>query len=274
LAELEEERRRLSQESEKAQRAAEQARAARATVEAEQMELERRRGSEDLQHHQRLKTELDQAAAEIRELLGALRSERSLEAATRAQNQVGAKVKEVEQRIQEDRERLGALQPPETPAEVKIGSWVRHPSLEADVEVVDLVGDEAVIAAGALKMRVPVSQLRAARGKKPKPRFARVESEQSLHRAQQAAAASWSGSEKRCDVRGLRLEDALREVDQFLDRLLRSGEESAVIVHGHGTGALKQGIRDALASSPYVRLYRPGEGHEGGDGVTIVAVRH
>ena len=70
-----------------------------------------------------------------------------------------------------------------------------------------------------------------------------------------------------------RAEDALAEVESFLDRGMRSGEESALIIHGHGTGALRQAIRDYLAASPYIRMFRPGENHEGGDGVTVVALR-
>jgi DNA mismatch repair protein MutS2 len=74
-------------------------------------------------------------------------------------------------------------------------------------------------------------------------------------------------------VRGLRAEDALREVEQFLDRTYRGGEAAALILHGHGTGALKAAIREYLDRSPYVRMYRPGDSSEGGDGVTVVALR-
>jgi DNA mismatch repair protein MutS2 len=77
----------------------------------------------------------------------------------------------------------------------------------------------------------------------------------------------------RCDVRGMRADEALREVEQFLDRALREGEASALIVHGHGTGALKGALREYLDASPYVGGYRPGESHEGGDGVTVVTLR-
>ncbi|HSP80651.1 MAG TPA: Smr/MutS family protein, partial [Myxococcaceae bacterium] len=77
----------------------------------------------------------------------------------------------------------------------------------------------------------------------------------------------------RCDVRGMRADDALTELENFLDRGMRSGEESALIIHGHGTGVLRQSIRDYLAASPYIRMFRPGESHEGGDGVTVVALR-
>ncbi len=67
-------------------------------------------------------------------------------------------------------------------------------------------------------------------------------------------------------------DDAVREVEQFLDRLFRGGELSAMIIHGHGTGALRHKIRQYLSTSPYIRLYRPGEGAEGGDGVTVVSL--
>ena len=80
--------------------------------------------------------------------------------------------------------------------------------------------------------------------------------------------------ERRLDVRGMRVEELIREVERFLDRLYAGGEPTAVILHGHGTGALKQALRDHLSASPYVGTYRPGERHEGGDAVTIVTFRH
>ena len=124
-------------------------------------------------------------------------------------------------------------------------------------------------------MRVPISELRAAKARPPRTQFGgRGESMgNAVRRAEQAAPAEWALGERRCDVRGLRLEDALREVEVFLDRLSRSEEEQALIIHGHGTGALKHAIRDYLDSSPYVRMYRPGASEEGGDGVTVVGLR-
>lgn len=274
LAELEDERRRYAGESERAQVAVQEAQAARASLEVERAEMERGRLTEELAHREQLKAELDRAAAEIRDLVTALQAERSRDAADRAQKEIAARLDQEQARIRVQRTRLEGPKPRELPADARIGAWVRHPSLDADVEIVDLMGEEAIVSAGALKMRVPVSELRAARGKKPTSGFApRAGAASSIRKAEQAAPAAWALSERRCDVRGLRLEDALREVDLFLDRLLRSGEESATIVHGHGTGALKHGVRELLASSPYVRIYRPGESHEGGDGVTIVAVR-
>ncbi len=72
----------------------------------------------------------------------------------------------------------------------------------------------------------------------------------------------------------MRVEELLREVDRFLDRLYSEGAPEAVILHGHGTGALKQALRDHLGASPYVTEFRAGDRHEGGDAVTVVTFRH
>jgi DNA mismatch repair protein MutS2 len=71
----------------------------------------------------------------------------------------------------------------------------------------------------------------------------------------------------------MRVEELVREVDAFLDRLLSEGAPDAVILHGHGTGALKQALRDHLQGSPYVASWRPGDVQEGGDAITWVGLR-
>ena len=61
--------------------------------------------------------------------------------------------------------------------------------------------------------------------------------------------------------------------EQFLDRCVGRGLRVAFLIHGHGTGALRKEIRDALRASSYVERSRPGEPREGGDGVTVVWLR-
>jgi DNA mismatch repair protein MutS2 len=72
------------------------------------------------------------------------------------------------------------------------------------------------------------------------------------------------------DVRGATVEDAVEQLDAFIDRAVRARLFQVSVVHGHGTGALKRAVRGQLASSPHGVEYRPGERGEGGDGVTIV----
>ena len=74
------------------------------------------------------------------------------------------------------------------------------------------------------------------------------------------------------DLRGYRCEEALDEIEAYLDRASVVNLTPVYIIHGHGTGALKQVIRDYLMNSPYVAKFRPGENAEGGDGVSVVDI--
>ena len=75
------------------------------------------------------------------------------------------------------------------------------------------------------------------------------------------------------DLRGLEVDEALNRTWEFIDKALLRGESGVVVIHGHGTDALKKAIRSALArGSPYDLDFRPGEKAEGGDGVTVIRI--
>lgn len=75
------------------------------------------------------------------------------------------------------------------------------------------------------------------------------------------------------DLRGQRADDALVELEAFLDRTALEGADTVFVIHGHGTGALRKVVREYLATSPYVTRYRPGGTGEGGDGVSVVSLK-
>jgi DNA mismatch repair protein MutS2 len=91
-----------------------------------------------------------------------------------------------------------------------------------------------------------------------------------LHRDTLArlADARDEGSQ-RCDLRGLRVDEALSRLAEALDRAAAQGSASLAIVHGIGTGALRDAVRRHLKESPYVDRFGPGEPGEGGEGVTL-----
>lgn len=74
------------------------------------------------------------------------------------------------------------------------------------------------------------------------------------------------------DLRGYKVEDALDSLELYLDKASLANLASVMIIHGHGTGALKSAVRDFLSTSPYVAKFRPGEDAEGGDGVSVVDI--
>ena len=74
------------------------------------------------------------------------------------------------------------------------------------------------------------------------------------------------------DLRGYRVEEALDELEAYLDKASLANLTPVYIIHGHGTGALKSVLREYISTSPYVCKYRVGEQAEGGDGVTVIDI--
>jgi len=72
---------------------------------------------------------------------------------------------------------------------------------------------------------------------------------------------------------GQRVEPALAALDDYLDRALLSARPDVRVVHGHGTGRLRDAVREHLRSHPAVAGQRPGAPNEGGDGATVVTLR-
>jgi len=75
------------------------------------------------------------------------------------------------------------------------------------------------------------------------------------------------------DVRGNRVDEAVAQVDQFVDESLLAARDTVFIIHGHGTGALKTAVRAHLQAHKAVDKFRPGEPNEGGDGVTVAFLK-
>jgi DNA mismatch repair protein MutS2 len=155
--------------------------------------------------------------------------------------------------------------------EVAVGDWVHVPKLGRDGEVLTLDGRDAQVAVGTIKMRVAVKSLRAAQtarptkstpprsGPKPKPSL-----------APQPLAAPDAPDE--IDLRGQSVDESIDRLETFLDYHYGQPTKRVRIIHGHGTGALREAVREHLHRSGYVKSIRPGEQDEGGDGVTVVSL--
>jgi DNA mismatch repair protein MutS2 len=185
----------------------------------------------------------------------------------------------------------GVERPALDPADIKPGLRVYVPRLRAEAEIVEVLGGGQLrVAAGPLKLSTTVAEVRslapAAKGREraPEPRPAAGDRKDRRGRGPAAgplvdfdAAADpdvpIQTSDNTVDLRGLRAHEATAMAEQFLDRTLGAGRRVAFLIHGHGTGALRDAVREALRTSSYVARMRPGEPAEGGDGVTVVWLR-
>jgi DNA mismatch repair protein MutS2 len=157
------------------------------------------------------------------------------------------------------------------PEEVRRGAKVFVPKLRAEAEVLEVSANGQVrVAIGPMKLNVTMDELRASEAPK-EVRDARraAPHKEAAYDGNASATAPIQTSDNTCDLRGLRADDAVAMATSFLDRSLNEGRRVAFLIHGHGTGSLRESIRKELKASPYVAHFRAGESGEGGDGVTV-----
>jgi DNA mismatch repair protein MutS2 len=136
--------------------------------------------------------------------------------------------------------------------------WV--PSLQATGEVAGVSGNEVEVKIGSFRVRLSPGRLELRqRGEKP------------------AMQIQPTGIQPRppspgleLDLRGLTVDDMLIELDRYLDTAYLASLPFVRIIHGKGTGALRQAVREELRGHSLVSSFRAGENNEGGEGVTVV----
>jgi DNA mismatch repair protein MutS2 len=159
------------------------------------------------------------------------------------------------------------------PEQLVPGSEVYVDRLRTTATVVEPASRGRVrIAAGAMKLWVSTDEVRvpakgATAGVAAAAKTATREPEPALRRAVPTV-------DNTIDLRGLRVEDALSLLEAALDRLYAASEPVAYVVHGVGSGALRDAVRTYLKSNAtYVADVRTGVPEEGGEKLTVVVLR-
>jgi DNA mismatch repair protein MutS2 len=151
------------------------------------------------------------------------------------------------------------------PEELREGMQVHVISLARSGKVRGIRGDRVEVLLGSTVFTVELSDLRKqADGGEPRRRAGR--SGPTLLR-------SGAGAPREIKLLGMRVDEALPAVDKFLDDAVLAGHSEVRIVHGHGTGRLREAIRDYLGSHIHVAGHRAGRAGEGGDGATMVSMK-
>ncbi|MEJ5248997.1 MAG: endonuclease MutS2 [Caldilinea sp.] len=146
---------------------------------------------------------------------------------------------------------------------IEVGDVVWVPSLQASGEVLAIhsASNEADVQLGNFRLKLPIKRLEL-RQKAVK------EAAASGVTIRMEAPANSPGLE--LDLRGERVEEGLERLERYLNEAYRARLPFVRIIHGHGTGAMKSAVREALKHHPLVGAMRAGEAGEGGDGVTMV----
>ena len=255
----------------------EQREAARQRLETESARSEYRAKLEALQArrdklYRSMRSDLDaafrDAHAQVAGVIRQLQREGSAQAAARARG----RLQQLEQATTRSEEEAGSAPAPEKaldPVDWRFAKAGDPVQIEGGGRGVLLALPDrrgrCRVQVGAARLLVPAGRVGAVGGPEPARPAPRV----SVQRSGPAAEAEDSLEEGRCDLHGMRVDEALDHLASALDLAASTGKIRIVILHGRGTGALRQAVRRYLADSPYVTRFAPGAPHEGGDGVTI-----
>jgi DNA mismatch repair protein MutS2 len=268
LDDIRKERNRTSREREKLEKA-------RAKLEAQSRDVEKR---------------LEKIEDERRETLARARAEGELEVAVLKQNMdslkqqlkkakqpleaiklIEEKIGKIEEKVEQPVERKSNQLSVSSHQSLRLGERVTVSTLNAEGVVTALGESDAEVQIGTIRMRARLSDL------------VRRASEQSSVSSKQKAESGKTIAEggrpntkspgMEVDLRGLMAEDALDKMERYLEQAFLSGLPFVRIIHGKGTGRLRQAVREALRGHEYIKSFEEGGSTEGGEGVTVAMLK-
>jgi len=208
------------------------------------------------------KEESQKVLKELREIKNIQGVKEASEAAQRAKDALKAQADKVGKTT--DSEKKINRKPPKN---LKLGETVKVISLDNEASVLTLPDSNGnlQVQAGIMKIKVNITDL------------VRVKQEDNFKEQVKARVAFSGGKTKdaktEIDLRGMMVDEAIMEVDKFIDDSVMASLKTITIIHGKGTGALRAGIVEYLRRHRSVESYRAGKYGEGEQGVTVVTLK-
>jgi len=269
-----------------------------------QLEQQRQAMEQDRDEARRLKLEIEQSAAKAREYRKKLEEERS-KVVEKAQAEARAIIQEARdasdlaiselKELKKRQDKLDWQQVNDSRAEARrllneaegnIGGRApeeelppaTRPAVVGDTVVLVKMGTQATVLsvnkdgvlqlqAGILKISAKQDEVRVVEGETQ----AQKDAKRIISRAQRTIRTAAVPSQ--VDLRGMMTDEAIAVLEGFLDTAMMGKLETVTIIHGKGTGAVRNAVRTYCKRSRYVKSYRPGRYGEGEDGVTVVELR-
>jgi DNA mismatch repair protein MutS2 len=271
LDDIRKERNRTSRERQKLEKA-------RDRFEAQTKELEKR---------------LEKIEDERREVLAKARAEGELEVAVLRRNidslksqlkkarqpldaikTIEEKIEQIEEKVEAPVERRRTIDngpPSVVNRPLSLGERVIVGSLNAEGVVTALGESDAEVQVGSLRIRARLSDLQR-RGQQEEIPEKQEEKKQIAEGSPRAALSGTKSPGLELNLRGKLVEEGLDELERYLERAFSAGLLFVRIVHGKGTGRMREAVRNALKESPYVTSFEEPKENEGGAGVTVAKI--
>lgn len=217
-------------------------------------------------YKRRYEDNLQEAKGQIKKVLENLNHHKTKENAINSYKKLSQKGSKAAQALAKEFEQVDVKYEELTPDDIQIGAKAIIRGLDQDVVIESLPDKNGnlQVLVGQLKSTINVKKL-AKNLKRQKDII-----KKKIIISSSKVSIQRTNMSPKIDLRGYRVDDALTELDLFLDKACMVNLPYVEIVHGHGTGQLRTAIRDYLNDSPYVAKFRQGDDTEGGNGVTIV----
>lgn len=270
ISAIENDKRKAQEERDEAIHLADELKKQKEELEKRQRELEKRESKvlKDAREEARaIIKEARETASDVQKELKELAKVQSLGERTKRLEKSKRRIKESENRYADGLERPVNANPV-IAEELQTGDRVKILTLDQNGEVLTLPDEKGdlTVKVGIMKINVNVSDLMLIiDGTKKKK--TRTGGYGNLYR-KKAQTISMS-----VNVQGQNLEDALMNVDKYIDDAYMAGLKEVTVIHGNGTGVLKEGLRRSFKKHKLIASYRKGGYNEGGDGVTIVKLK-
>jgi DNA mismatch repair protein MutS2 len=154
----------------------------------------------------------------------------------------------------------------------QLGDRVRVGTIEVDGVITDLDQNKAEVQIGQLRVRAALEELSLLESSNLPKMPTTSKSPKTRHPTKGVEPHLQAVPPLELDLRGFTVEEALTELERRLDAAFLAGMPFIRVIHGKGTGRLRQAVRQALKDAPYVKSFQTGHPGEGGDGVTVVKI--
>ena len=147
-------------------------------------------------------------------------------------------------------------------SEIQVGDDVLVLSYNQRATVLEISGNTLQIKMGAMKLNIKKKEVR------------KIDSEPEIAK-RYVSTSSVSSKKVGIDINviGLNTEEAIREIENYMDKVILQGYDTFTIIHGLGSGILRKNIGEYLKNNRYVASYRTGGQNEGGMGATVVEMK-
>ncbi|MBX3036701.1 MAG: endonuclease MutS2 [Anaerolineales bacterium] len=264
LDDIRKERNRTSREREKLEKA-------RAKLEKQNVDLEKRLEKIEDERRETLakaRAEGELEVAILRSNIDSLKSQlKKAQQPLTAIKSIEEKIEEIESKTTQPIERRqtadGGRSSVSGQRSIALGERVTVSTLNAEGVVTAIGESDAEVQIGTIRVRARMSELI----RKSSEQLSESNKQKAVSRPSSAVGTKSPGME--VDLRGLMSEDALDKMEKYLEQAYLSGLPFVRIIHGKGTGKLRQAVRDALRGHSYVKSFEEGGHTEGGEGVTV-----